>query len=67
MGLSFAFAITFTFLTFKSIVAFFSYLTMMFAFMVRGGVLDLWVLTASIIGLCIFYFIEIMNLGGGKG
>ena len=40
---------------------------MMFAFMVRGGVLDLWVLTASIIGLCIFYFIEIMNLGGGKG
>jgi len=64
ISLMFALALIFSFLTYKSIGAFFIWLTIFNAFVVWGGLLPLWTLVLNLVVLTLVMFVELSNKGG---
>jgi len=63
IGIMFGFALLFTFLTYRSMGAFFIWLMVFNAFVVWSGLLPLWTLILNIIIVTIVIFISSKNIG----
>ena len=62
-GITFGLAIVLTYITYKTLASFFIWLTIINAFVVWGGLLELWTLILNVLILTIILFMQMRSQG----